>query len=62
MVMAAVIIAATAAIAMGPLVNVVKAAPNGDVRCVHNGNGQDRCTPYSWQQFHFESKNIGKTS
>jgi hypothetical protein len=44
LIIAAVIIVATAAMAMGPLVSVVNAAPNGDVRCVHNGNGDDKCT------------------
>ena len=47
---AAVIIAATAAVAIAPLVILpAMAAPNGSTTtsCVHNGNGADKCTPGS---------------
>jgi hypothetical protein len=45
LVIAVVIIAATAALAIAPLaISNAMAAPNGDVRCVHNGNGADKCT------------------
>jgi hypothetical protein len=44
LVIAAVIIAATAALAIAPLASNVMAAPNGDIKCVHNGNGDDKCT------------------
>jgi hypothetical protein len=48
LVIAAVIIAATAAIALAPLATYnAMALRNGDstTRCVHNGNGADRCGP-----------------
>lgn len=45
LVIAAVIMAATAALAIAPLtISNAMAAPNGDVKCVHNGNGGDKCT------------------
>lgn len=49
LVIAAVLIAATAAVALAPSLAMQKAlaAPNGDqiVTCTHNGNGADRCGP-----------------
>jgi hypothetical protein len=43
--LAIVIIAAAAALAIAPLASMnAMAAPNGDVKCVHNGNGADKCT------------------
>jgi hypothetical protein len=50
LVIAAVIIAATAALSIAPLaITSANAAPNGDTqtRCVHNGNGADKCGPGS---------------
>jgi hypothetical protein len=44
MAITAIVIAVTVAIAVGPLITLVNAAPNGDVKCVHNGNGGDKCT------------------
>jgi hypothetical protein len=45
-VIAAVIVAATAAMAIAPLALTANAAPNGSTTttCVHNGNGADKCT------------------
>jgi len=46
----AVIIAATTAMAIAPLANLnAMAAPNGSTTttCVHNGNGGNNCTPGS---------------
>lgn len=47
LVIAAVIIAATAALAIAPSASNVMAEPNGSTRtsCVHNGNGDDKCGP-----------------
>jgi hypothetical protein len=46
LVIAAVIIAATAALAIAPSASNVMAEPNGSTHsfCVHNGNGADKCT------------------
>jgi hypothetical protein len=46
LVIAAVIIAATAALAIAPSASNVMAEPNGSTKtiCVHNGNGADKCT------------------
>jgi hypothetical protein len=50
LIIAAVIIAATSAVAIAPLATLnAMAAPNGSTTttCVHNGNGADKCTPGS---------------
>jgi hypothetical protein len=46
LVIAAVIIAASAALAIAPSASNVMAEPNGSTHttCVHNGNGDDKCT------------------
>ena len=49
-IMAALIVAATTAMAIAPLAALnAMAAPNGSTTttCVHNGNGGDKCTPGS---------------
>jgi hypothetical protein len=47
LVIAAVIIAATAGLAIAPLASNAMAAREGSqtTSCVHNGNGDDRCGP-----------------
>jgi hypothetical protein len=48
LVIAAVIMVATAAVSIAPLVTSnAMAAPNGSTKttCIHNGNGENKCTP-----------------